>query len=165
MHRKIPDILSNYFKNQTQVVLLILSNFFKNQTKVFLEILSNHSFFSNCLKNNTQKNPLYSFPLLQKQDTRVSNILSNYFKNKTYVIPEILSKTHRDFRNYTKKRNKGFPRFFQTTSKRRHKHEKWWSRISSKYFPITSKTIPNILSNYLLQKRIKSGPRDPSNYF
>ena len=84
----IADILSNYFKNQTERVSKIPSNYFENRTQMVTEVLSNYlvqkqnkkwsskffqitskarqmftEIFSNCFKNNTQKNPRDSFKL------------------------------------------------------------------------------------------------------
>ena len=133
----VPEILSNYFKNKTKVqrdsfkilhkqdpeeVIKILSNYFKKRTQRISELLSN------CLQKGAQKNPRDSFQLIQKQDkgslrvlqqtaskTRPTEGAQESFKKKTYAINEILS-------NYFKNKiQRGASRFFQTTSKRKHK--------------------------------------------
>ena len=123
-----------YFKNRAQEVPEILSTTWKTNQN------GSPKFFPTIPK--TKQKPGFTrflqtkyfiiktkvssrfFKLLQKPDTRVPEVLSNYFKNKprffqttlkkTQGIPQILS-------NYFKNQTQGFPEIFQTALKTRHK--------------------------------------------
>ena len=117
-----------YFKNQTQEVPEILLNYFKNQVNY----------------------------LLQKGKKGVSELLSNWFKNKTKGVPEIISNKllekpgpnglQDSFKLLQKQ--KGFLRFFQITSKPKQKGSPRFFQNTSKtkqkgflgYFQITAKS-------------------------
>ena len=91
------EILLNYFKRETYEIKEIFFKFLQKQDPQGFS-----SFFQICWKT-TQKYPqdftsktnglrdCFNKLVLKKQNTRVSKVLSSYFKSKTQGVPEILS--------------------------------------------------------------------------
>ena len=78
---KIPEILSNYFKDKTRNPSDSLSDYFKNKTQAAPETLSDYfknkiyrglsRFFQITLKTRPTRNPRDSFKVLQNQTQEV----------------------------------------------------------------------------------------------
>ena len=125
---------------------------------------------------NKVRNPrdIYFQTMYFKNKTQgVPEILLNYFKNQTQWVPEILSnyfkKQARRLRNSFKllqkhdnespRQDKGTPRFFLTTSKRKHKGV---PEIPATYFK--KKIHREVLPNYS-KNQTQGAPEILSNYF
>ena len=119
----------------------ILSSYFKNKTQGVLKILIK------CAKTIHRKIP----EILSKHLTTNYGTPLNYFKNKT-MDP-------RDSFRLLQKQDKGSPRFFQITSKIKHKG-------CPRFFQLLQKQtqgVAEILSNYFKKKTRET--RILSNYF
>ena len=123
------------------------------------------------------------FQITWKTRHGITEILSNYFKNKTLVVPKLLKKTQgireilsNCFKNKIQGHFKpkiGIGIHYQVSFKLFQK-QKWtprffhsWLKCSPRNFQITSKTrqeIPEILSDYFKNKTQQT-PESISNYF
>ena len=129
--------------------------------------------FFKLLQNLNKKSPRDSSKLLQKPDTEVSEILSNYCRNIIQEVPKILSnclKTRHisfkllqnpDPRDWFKLIQNSKPkkdlRFFKICPQANHK-------ISSNWFKIQNQKRTRH-SSKLLQKQNKRNPRNSMSYF
>ena len=105
---------SFYFGNYTQGVPDILPNYFKNQTQKISEFL-----LSNYFKNKIRRN--YSFRLFQKQEKGSSRFFrttsTTKQKESSRFLQTYIKNQVQDYFRLLQKQNKGSQRIFQTTLK------------------------------------------------